>query len=336
MKRVYIKNRIRRQGQFQFYMHQFVESCINYGFVSVKDVCPNYKYYIRPIMRRLFICICVIFHICHLKPFKKNKALIITASGDIIPDSIFPYYFKYEIIPMLWDNWPSTWKKMYNSFDLFDIHTVFVTSSQVAEQINNQTKIHAYWIPEGIDSTGYKNEKRLKDRSINVLEMGRQHPKLHSILVQMVKQGVLTDVVSSKINTDGTLNLKKLSFNTFESLTKALSDSKILICFPQCDTNPQRAGDIETLTQRYWEGMLSGCIMLGRAPKELINVIGYNPVVEIDWDNPEKQIFDILNNIESYQELVDKNYDAALKHASWDNRMPLIKKYLEIEGYCIC
>lgn len=336
MKQVYIKARKRNGNEHQVYMHTFVESCIKTGFHSVKEINPTYRFFIRSAFRRLLIGIYQLLRIIHITKFKKNKALIITSSGDSINDNIFPYYFNYEIIPMLWDNWPYSWKKMFHYLDMFDIKTVFVTSSQVTEQINSKTNIHAYWIPEGIDSTGYKNEKRLKDRSINVLEMGRQHPKLHSILVQMVKQGVLTDVVSSKINTDGTLNPNKLAFNTFEDLTKALSDSKILICFPQCDTNPQRAGNIETLTQRYWEGMLSGCIMLGRAPKELIEVVEYNPVVEIDWDNPEKQLLDILKNIESYQELIDKNYDAALKHASWDNRIPLIKKYLEKEGYCIC
>lgn len=335
MKKVYIKNRIRRQGQFQYFMHQFVESCIKNRFNYVPDILPSYKYNIRSAIRRLLIGLYKLLRVLNLN-LHSNKALIITSSGYFIHDNIFPYYYNFEIIPMLWDVWPYTWDRMYQSLKTFNIHTVFVTSSQVAKQINSKTNIHAYWIPEGIDICGYKNEKRLIYRSIDIIEMGRQHPKLHSIIIDLFNKKLLTNIVSSNLYTDGTLNPNKLAFNTFEDLSNALSNSKILICFPQCDTNPQRAGKIETLTQRYWEGMLSGCIMLGRAPKELINVIGYNPVVEIDWDNPEKQIFDILNNIESYQELVDKNYDAALKHASWDNRMPLIKKYLEIEGYCIC
>lgn len=31
MKRIYVKNRIRRKGQYQFFMHQFVEECIKKG-----------------------------------------------------------------------------------------------------------------------------------------------------------------------------------------------------------------------------------------------------------------------------------------------------------------
>ena len=48
---------------------------------------------------------------------------------------------------------------------------------------------------------------------------------------------------------------------------------------------PELAGDIETLTQRYWECMLSRIVMLGHAPQELIDLIGYNPVIEIDKEH---------------------------------------------------
>ena len=106
-----------------------------------------------------------------------------------------------------------------------------------------------------------------------------------------------------------------------------------MICFPQCDTNPQKAGNLETLTQRYWEAMLSGCLIVGRAPQELIDLIGYNPVIDVEWDNPEIQVEGILNNIENYQNLVDKNIESAQKYATWDSRIPLIKEYLAKVGY---
>lgn len=335
MKQIYIKNRLRRQDEFQFFMHQFVESCIRNGFLSVKDIIPSYRFFVRSVLRRFLLCLYRMCRVTHMKLFSKKKALLITANGVTIQDNIFPYYFNYEVVPMLWDVWPSTWERMYNSFKLFDIRMVFVTSSQVAEHINSKTNIHAYWIPEGIDKNGYKNEKRLVDRQINILEMGRQHPKLHSVLVQMVEKKLLFNVASSKINADGTLNPNRLSFNSFEDLSNALSNAKILICFPQCDTNPNRAGNIETLTQRYWEGMLSGCVLLGRAPKELIQLIGYNPVIDVDWNNVDNQILEILEHIDTYQVLVDKNYDSAQNFASWDNRIILIKEYLKKEQYCI-
>jgi hypothetical protein len=68
---------------------------------------------------------------------------------------------------------------------------------------------------------------------------------------------------------------------------------------------------------------------------ELIEIIGYNPVIDVNWNNVEKQIIDILNHIDNYQEFVDKNYQTALKYASWDNRVDNIKEILIGEGYAI-
>ena len=124
----------------------------------------------------------------------------------------------------------------------------------------------------------------------------------------------------------------KLAFSTAEDLLLNINKIKIAICFTQCDTHPQRVGNIETLTQRYWECMLSGNLIVGRAPQELIDLIGYDPVVNVDWSNPEAQLSYILKNIGDYQPLVDKNYAAALKHASWDNRIEQIVNILATYG----
>ena len=74
--------------------------------------------------------------------------------------------------------------------------------------------------------------------------------------------------------------------------------------------------------------MLSRTLILGRAPQELIDLIGYNPVIDVDWNKPEKQLENVLCCIESYQELVDKNYITAQKIAFWDNRLQLIMEKL--------
>lgn len=47
--------------------------------------------------------------------------------------------------------------------------------------------------------------------------------------------------------------------------------------------------------------------MVGHAPQELIDFIGYNPVIELsDKISPEEQIADVIEHIEDYQSLVDK------------------------------
>jgi len=309
-------------------MHQFVEECIREGFVPKADILPSYRFYLRALLRRLLF----IIYKCVGKTIKPKEALLITANGVTITDEFFPYYFKYEPVPFLWDCWPSTWERMYDAFRLYDVKLAFSTSRQVVEMINRDSKVKAYWIPEGIDEYGYKNELKLEDRCYDVFEIGRQMPRLHQHLKKLNDEGLISGYHTSNINADGTLSQNNVAYSD-EEVKTIMSQSKIMICFPQCDTNPARGGNIETLTQRYWEAMLSGCIMLGRAPQELIDLIGYNPVVDVDWNDVEGQVKEMLGDVTVYQELVDKNYEVAMNKASWKYRIPMIKDILEKNEY---
>ena len=94
------------------------------------------------------------------------------------------------------------------------------------------------------------------------------------------------------------------------------------------------AGDVETLTQRYWECMLSGTLIVGHAPKELVDLLGYNPVIELETDEDiGSRLSQILDNISSYQELADKNLAVARENASWDTRMTRLLPQLRQLGY---
>ena len=92
---------------------------------------------------------------------------------------------------------------------------------------------------------------------------------------------------------------------------------------------------IDTLTKRYWECMLSGVVILGRAPQELIDIIGYDPVVHLDLDNANAQILDILSHISDYQELVNRNRKSALEHGDWKLRIKQIQRILTELGYMV-
>ena len=258
---------------------------------------------------------------------------MVAANGSNLLDNSFPYWGCYDIVPMLWDCWPSSWPVMKKSFDLLDVDTAFVTSRQVAEMINRDTKVRAFWIPEGIDTRHYMKGKQLDERCYDVYELGRQHPRYHSVLSKLLANGAINSLLTSNIISDGRLDEKNVAYSN-EQMYSLMSDSKVMICFPQADTNPSRAWKIETLTQRYWEAMLSRCVMVGRAPQELVDVIGYDPVVSVDWTDPEGQMKQIMDNIGWYQELVDRNRESALKHSPWLERMPMIRKALEETGRC--
>ena len=74
-------------------------------------------------------------------------------------------------------------------------------------------------------------------------------------------------------------------------------------------------------------GILS--MLFGHCPQELEDIAGYNPCIEIDERNPVGQIVSIIKNITHYQELVDRNRDAALRLAPWELRMRQVKEWLE-------
>lgn len=178
------------------------------------------------------------------------------------------------------------------------------------------------YIPEGIDTSLYQEGKLLKDRTIDLLEFGRKNDK------------VVKYHLPSTINHLYSKHGEKL-FATNEDLFSSLANTRITIALTRKDTQPELAGDIDTLTQRYWESMLSRIVMIGRAPQELINLIGYNPVIELDTNYPNEQVLDILKNIERYQPLVDKNRETALQFGDWKIRMKQVINELTKLGYTI-
>ena len=69
--------------------------------------------------------------------------------------------------------------------------------------------------------------------------------------------------------------------------------------------------------------------MIGHAPKELIDVCGYNPVVELG-DRPFERIKDVLDNLSKYQELADRNRRTVEEYATWNRRMKEVMDALSV------
>lgn len=317
---IYIKNKERKTGEFQFFMHQFVEAAIKYGIEPLPEFAS--RNLIIRILRKLS-------SLLRFLP-KKDKYVIIPTNGGSLYYDCRPYC-RYNIIPFLWDVWPYNRDVLFHDIKRLKVKAAFVTSKQNKELIEKATGIKCYYIPEGIDVADYNRGEDLTNRNIDLYELGRQHPKYHNVITSLNDKHVFNGYYANSYDRCG--NLQGLAFSTADELLEKINKIKVVICFPQCDTHPQRVGNIETLTQRYWECMLSGCLIVGRAPLELIDFIGYNPVVDVDWNAPEEQLKNILENINFYQKLVDKNYLIALKFASWDNRMHEIKNILKKNKY---
>lgn len=255
--------------------------------------------------------------------WKNNKkALLRFVEPVSISFDTFPEYVYYEIIPMIWDCWPKYFEKTCQWFIKHNVKTAIFTSSQTADMMRERfPEMNILTITEGINTSIYKNSyKKIIDRKIDLFEISnirrsyfkKKYPKEYS---------ELCNISPSR------------STKSDEDFRSVLLDTKVTIMFPRCDTRPEVAGNIETLTQRYWECMLSGIIMVGRAPKELISLIGYDPVINLDKDNEVTHVKSIINNANDYQELVNKNRQIALNLADWSLRIKSIMDYLVKCGY---
>lgn len=253
----------------------------------------------------------------------KKEARLRFVEAACLRFDTFPDYLFYEIIPVIWDCWPSFWETIEKFFRKHNVKTAFFTSSQTADHFKSVfPTCNIFHMPEGIDTQIYKPGKPLRERSIDYLEYGRC-----SCIVDSAKLDDSINVVSSRNELNG--------LATREDLVNALADSKITIAMTRLDNQPEIAEGIDTLTQRYWECMLSGVILLGRAPLELINFIGYDPTVKIELDNVNMQIKYILSHIENFQDLVDRNRSVALQKGDWSGRIKTIMQQLTLGGYKI-
>lgn len=229
----------------------------------------------------------------------------------------FPDYARYEIVPMFWDCWPGYFDMVCQWLGRHRVQTAIFSSRQTAELIAKALPdINIIWCPEAVDASCYDKGKPLADREIDLLEFGRSNEKViqAEVLEQASVDGKAIHHVCTRQN--GTF------IYTNEQLYQAMGDAKVTITLPRSMTDPATAGNIETLTQRYWECMFSRMVMVGHAPQELVDFIGYNPVIELlDDMSAAEQIVNVLEHIDDYQELVDKNLETAQRFGSWDIRM---------------
>ncbi|MGW1497782.1 hypothetical protein ACWCQW_04190 [Streptomyces mirabilis] len=86
------------------------------------------------------------------------------------------------------------------------------------------------------------------------------------------------------------------------------------------------------MTQRYLESMASGCLVLGQAPPELVSLMGFNPVIEIDWRDPVQQVLDILASPSGWQPAVDRALSRLQEVGDWSVRVRAALERIHIIG----
>lgn len=316
-KQVYLLSPHKRKNDYHFYFEWFTSAWIESGGKIINNY--NLPWIFRLLIAKLRLSFA-------MPIFKSRNKAIITLCGGYPDSFIWPFSYYYETIPVIWDSWPKYWKRLSRSIKRNKIKVVFFTASQTAEKIESLIPgVKCFHLPEGINISSYNKGINLEDRSIDLLELGRVMSRFHD-QIQITKiPSLKTHIYRSPED--------RLLFADHNTLVAGLSDSKVTVCFPRCDSHPEITGEVETLTQRYWECMLSRTLIIGRAPKELIDFIGYNPVIVVDWGNINMQLDELLKNISKYQNVVDNNYKTAIQMSSWDNRIIYIKSTLTSLGY---
>jgi hypothetical protein len=220
----------------------------------------------------------------------------------------------------LFDAWPKEYQRIVRFVTEYRIDHVFVSASQSAEDLNalvNKKMFH--YVPEGVDPSVYRYT-RYDAKDIDVLALGRKYDRYHERILpalQRRERTYLYEVLKGHI-----------IFPDREGLIDGLARTKISICVPGNITHPERSGHVETMTMRYLQSMASKCLIVGHAPAEMIELFGYNPVIEIDWDHAEDQIEDILQRFHLHIPLIERNYKEVLSNHTWNHRFHQIKQIL--------
>jgi len=237
-------------------------------------------------------------------------------------NKIYPYAFlnrKKKYI-YFFDAWTKDQPELVDFIQRCKIDQVFVSSSQAATGLNERLKRPlANWVPEGIDISVYK-QFSYDNKDIDVIQIGRKYDWYHEQILPFFSD---TNKIYLYEKTNGTI-----IFPDREDFINGLARSKISICFPTNTTHPERAGVIETMTNRYLQSMASKCLIVGHAPQEMVDLFSYNPVVEMDRSAPVEQLKTILDQYLNYIPLIEKNYEIVSKYHTWENRWEQIKNLL--------
>jgi hypothetical protein len=226
----------------------------------------------------------------------------------------FPFSYWTEIIPHIFDCWPKFYDWWADYFRRERIRIAFITSRQSAEYFAREFPgMRSVWLPEAVAPEEYYPSKPWTERDIDVLEMGRRYESYHNRIVDKFARGNRVHLFER--------GAEKSIFPGRGELVDGLARTKILVCFPRSLTDPEVAQGIETVTYRYFQAMASRCLIVGHAPQELIDLFGYNPVIEAQQGEEFNQLEWVLHNLDSIGNLVERNYSRLLEVGTWENRV---------------
>lgn len=304
---------------------EFESACISSGQFKVARGLPHVVL-IRYVARCLYILSTALQALVSRLPAQPKDLYVLSigyVSSHYAVYKSFPYFTLSRGKRCLWmyDAWPSKWGAIARFIRRYGVALLMCSSRQATHHLQSLaiSGCRVEWVPEAVTVANYRTKPHA-DRRIDILQLGRKWNWYHEIIKPFCDQMRITYKYEKM---EG-----ELIFKTRSDFICGLSDSKISICVPASLTHPIRSGGLETMTWRYLQSIASKCLLLGHAPKEMLELFGYNPVVEIDTSDPTGQINDILQHYDRYMPLIDKNYSHVCQRHQWSNRVCDVVRFL--------
>lgn len=263
-----------------------------------------------------------------LRPYriKRSTEIYIVPAHGLAKYLAWPVCLWGECVPVVFDCWPDRYREWGWFFRSYDIKLAFLSARAAVTYFQSRIpETEFLWCPECTDPTVYDRGPELSVRTNDIVEMGRMHEEYH----RRIRPA--TDACSF-IHLHPTYRGEKIFSTSQQCLIQGLAQTKVMVCFP-ASMMDQRKASVETVTHRYFEALASRCLLIGHAPAELIDLFGYNPVIEVDWLEPDSQLKKILQNINDYQGFVDQNYKRFLRVGTCDKRVAFILAELDRRGW---
>ena len=221
----------------------------------------------------------------------------------------FIYLFCWDVLPTNLDKWISIFKYL-------NPKVIFLTSRDSIALFNDEHSFKFEYLPEAIDVERFLGTEKLANRKIDILEYGRRWEELHNVLKLISSLDYLKHIYAAN---------GKLVFKDSNEFVESLKDSKVTVCTTGSLSHSNEFGryqGVELLTRRYLEAMAAGALIIGSCPKDLSDLMEANPVIEILNPKFEKQkIQSLFADINSLQELVDRNQNWVMENGSWGVRI---------------
>lgn len=244
--------------------------------------------------------------------------------GFAFPDALWR-----TLIPWGFDCWGPEFPRWEATLRRHRVPLAFFSARDAAAHFARAIPgMETVWLPEAVDPSRFTPGVPLAARGIKVLELGRKFERVHGKIREPLRERGHRHVYSL----DGA---NTVLFAGVDALFKGLGDTAIALCFPKTVTHPEKAGGVETMTQRYLEFIGSGTLAVGTSPREIVDLFGFDPVIALDEKDPAGQLLAILDDLGAWQAHADRARARLLEVGSFDARARTMLQELGRRGYSV-